>query len=155
MRKVLLYICRGVETNFKAKGHGHLSRKASAKPSRLFARLGTQHSTDVLFDELLFYGMLCSLINELQLHMRTLDNFAFDQTSLDKKQSSRFHSTRWPNALDISLNMHVERCIVKSRERLAEALSPGQTLSTFHYTMLDMHVESGADPDRIMTFAYF
>ena len=31
----------------------------------------------------------------------TLDNFALDQTSLDKKQSSRLHSTRWPNALDI------------------------------------------------------
>ena len=52
----------------------------------------------------------------------TLDNFALDQTSLDKKQSSRLHSTRWPNALDISLNMQVERCIVKSRERLAWAL---------------------------------
>ena len=52
----------------------------------------------------------------------TLDNFALDQTSLDKKQSSRIHSTRWPDALDISLNMHVERCIVKSRERLAKAL---------------------------------
>ena len=51
----------------------------------------------------------------------TLDNFAYDQTSLDKKQSSRLHSTRWPNALEISLNMHVERCIVKSRERLARA----------------------------------
>ena len=51
----------------------------------------------------------------------TFDNFAYDQTSLDKKQSSRLHSTRWPNALDISLNMHVERCIVKSRERLARA----------------------------------
>ena len=54
----------------------------------------------------------------------TLDNFALDQTSLDKKQSSRLHSTRWPNALDISLNMHVERYIVKSRERLARALRP-------------------------------
>ena len=52
----------------------------------------------------------------------TLDNFALDQTSLDKLQSSRLHSTRWPNALDISLNMHVERCIVKSREPLARAL---------------------------------
>ena len=52
----------------------------------------------------------------------TLDNFALDQTLLDKLQSSRLHSTRWPNALDISLNMHVERCIVKSRERLARAL---------------------------------
>ena len=52
----------------------------------------------------------------------TLDNFTLDQTSLDKKQSSRLHSTRWPNALDISLYMHVERCIVKSRERLARAL---------------------------------
>ena len=52
----------------------------------------------------------------------TLDNFALDQTSLDKLQSFRLHSTRWPNALDISLNMHVERCIVKSRERLARAL---------------------------------
>ena len=51
----------------------------------------------------------------------TLDNFALDQTSLDKLQSSRLHSTRWPKALDISLNMHVERCIVKSRERLARA----------------------------------
>ena len=35
----------------------------------------------------------------------TLDNFALDQTSLDKKQSSRLHSTRWPNALYISLSM--------------------------------------------------
>ena len=52
----------------------------------------------------------------------TLDNFELDQTSLDKLQSSRLHSTRWPNALDISLNIHVERCIVKSRERLARAL---------------------------------
>ena len=51
----------------------------------------------------------------------TLDNFALDQTSLDKLQSSRLHSTRWPNALDISLNMHVERCISKSRERLGRA----------------------------------
>ena len=67
----------------------------------------------------------------------TLDNFALGQTSLDKKQSSRLHSTRLPNALDISLNIHVERCIVKSRERLARALSLGQTLSTFHYTLLD------------------
>ena len=49
----------------------------------------------------------------------TLNNFALDQTSLDKKQSSRLHSSRWPDALDISLNMHVERCIAKSRERLA------------------------------------
>ena len=52
----------------------------------------------------------------------TLDNFALDQTSLNKLQSSRLHAARWPNALDISLNMHVERCIVKSRERLARAL---------------------------------
>ena len=52
----------------------------------------------------------------------TFDNFALDQTSLDKKQSSQLHSTRWPSALDISLHMHVERCIVKSRERLARAL---------------------------------
>ena len=52
----------------------------------------------------------------------TLDNFALDQTSLDKKQSFRLHSTRWPNALDISLDMYVERCIVKSRERLAGTL---------------------------------
>ena len=51
----------------------------------------------------------------------TLDNCALDQTSLDKLQSSRLHSTRRPNALDISLNMHVESCIVKSRERLARA----------------------------------
>ena len=57
----------------------------------------------------------------------TLDNFVLDQTSLDKKQSSRLHSTRWPNALDISLNMHVERCIVKSRERLARALDVSTT----------------------------
>ena len=56
------------------------------------------------------------------LRSTTLDNFALDQTSLDKLQSSRLHSTRWPNALDISLNMHVERCIMKSRERLARAL---------------------------------
>ena len=56
------------------------------------------------------------------VHSTTLDNFALDQTSLDKKQSSQLHSTRWPNALDISLNMHVERCIVKNRERLARAI---------------------------------
>ena len=56
-----------------------------------------------------------------------LDNFVLDQTSLDKKQSSRLHSIRWPNALSISLNMHVERCIVKSRERLARALHIHQT----------------------------
>ena len=48
----------------------------------------------------------------------TLDNFAVDQISLDKKQSSRLHSTLWSDALDISLNMHVKRCLVKSRERL-------------------------------------
>ena len=52
----------------------------------------------------------------------TLDNFALDQTSPDKKRSSRLHSTRWPNALNISLNMHVERCIGQSRERLARVL---------------------------------
>ena len=34
---------------------------------------------------------------------------------------------------------------MKSRERLAEALSPGRTLSTFHYTMLDMHDESNVE----------
>ena len=44
----------------------------------------TQHSTHVLFDEQFFYGMLCSLLNELQLRMPMLDNFALDQTSLDK-----------------------------------------------------------------------
>ena len=49
-------------------------REGVAKRPRLFTRLGTQHSTDVLFDEQFFYGMLCSLLNELQLHMRTLDN---------------------------------------------------------------------------------
>ena len=52
----------------------------------------------------------------------TLDNFPLDHTSLDNKQSFWLHSTRWPNALDISPNMHVERCIAKSRERLARAL---------------------------------
>ena len=61
----------------------------------------------------------------------TLDKFALDQILLDKLQSSRLHSTRWPNALDISLNMHVERCIVKSRERLARALRYGQTTQLF------------------------
>ena len=65
----------------------------------------------------------------------TLDNFALDQTSLDKKQSSRLHSTRWPNPLDISLNMHVERCIVKSRERLARALEPILLICLVSYTM--------------------
>ena len=49
-------------------------REGVAKRSRLFTRLGTQHSTDVVFDEEFFYGMLCSLLNELQLRMRTLDN---------------------------------------------------------------------------------
>ena len=78
----------------------------------------------------------------------TLDNFALDQTSLDIKQSSRLHSTRWPNALDISLNMHVERCIAKVESvwpglkgLRRNGLSPGQMLSTFHYTTLDMHVQ--------------
>ena len=52
----------------------------------------------------------------------TLDNFALDHTSVDNKQSFRLHSTRWPNALYISLDMHVERCIAKSRERLARAI---------------------------------
>ena len=46
----------------------------------------------------------------------TLDNFALDQTSLDKLHISRLRST------NISLNIHIERCIVKSRERLARAL---------------------------------
>ena len=64
----------------------------------------------------------------------TLDNFALDQTSLDTKQSSRLHSTRWPNALDVSLNMHVERCIVKSRERLARALDLFLALDYSHTT---------------------
>ena len=63
----------------------------------------------------------------------TLDNFALDQTSLNKKQSSQLHSTRWPNALDISLNMHVERCIVKSRERLARALCLCQMFHYIHF----------------------
>ena len=96
-----------------------------AKRSRLFTRLGTQHSTDVLFDQYLFMEYFVHhLMNSscACVPSTTLDNFALDQTSLDKLQSSRLHSTRWPNALDISLNMHVERCIVKSRERLARAL---------------------------------
>ena len=79
-------------------------REGVAKRSRLFIRLGTQHSTDVLFDEYLFYGMLCSPLNELQLHMRTLDN-------------ARLHSTRWPDALGISLNMHVERALYSEKLR--------------------------------------
>ena len=49
-------------------------REGVAKRYRLFTRLGTQHSIEVLFDEKFFYGMLCSLLNELQLHMRTRDN---------------------------------------------------------------------------------
>ena len=49
-------------------------REGEAKHSRLFTRRGPQHSTDVLFDEYFFYGMLCSLLNELQLRMRTIDN---------------------------------------------------------------------------------
>ena len=66
----------------------------------------------------------------------TLDNFALDQTSLDKVQSSRLQSTRWPNALDISLNMHVERCIVKSRERLARALFSIIILKSLYHGVL-------------------
>ena len=103
-----------------------------AKRSRLFTRLGTQHSTDVLFDQYLFMECFVHhLMNSNCACVRstTLDNFALDQTSLDKLQSSRLHSTRWPNALDISLNMHVERCIVKSRERLARAYSVASTSS--------------------------
>ena len=100
-------------------------REGVAKRSRLFTRLGTQHSTDVLFDEHSFMECFVHYLmnsNCTCVRSTTLDNFALDQTSLDKKQSSRLHSTRWPNALDISLNMHVERCIVKSRERLGRAL---------------------------------
>ena len=67
--------------------------------------------------------------NSACVRSTTLSKFALDQTSLDKLQSSRLHSTRWPNALDISLNMHVERCKVKSRERLARAL---QVNISFH-----------------------
>ena len=54
-----------------------------------------------------------------------LDNaqkFDFDQTSLYKAIHARLHYISWPNTLDISLYMNVERCIVKSRERLARAL---------------------------------
>ena len=35
----------------------------------------------------------------------------------------KFHYTRWPNTLDISLYMNVECSIVKSREGLARALN--------------------------------
>ena len=106
-----------------------------AKRSRLFSRLGTQHSTDVLyyltnnsFMECLVHHLMNS--NCACVSSATLDNFALGQTSLDKKQSSRLHSTRWPNDLDTSLNMHVERCIVKSRERLARALAEGMSDAT-------------------------
>ena len=44
-------------------------------------------------------------------------------TRLDK---ARHHYTRWPNALNISLDIDVERCRVKSRERLAGALIRGK-----------------------------
>ena len=67
------------------------------------------------------------------VRLTTLDNFALDQTSLDKLQSSRLHSARWPNALDISLNMHVERCIAKSRERLARASNWGSFSIIFRW----------------------
>ena len=73
----------------------------------------------------------------------TLDNFALDQTSLDKKQSSRLHSTRWPNARDISLNMHVYNMYSEKSRAFGQGfsllLSPGQTLSTFHYTTHARH----------------
>ena len=75
---------------------------------------------------------------QLQLRVRVLDfvywggqtlstildnaqKFDFDQTSLYKAIHARLHYTRWLNALDISLYMNVERCIVKSRERLTRA----------------------------------
>ena len=45
----------------------------------------------------------------------TLENFALDQTSLDKKQSSRLHSTRWPNALDFT--QHACRALYSEKSR--------------------------------------
>ena len=48
------------------------------------------------------YDRLCIVCGQtLSTMPTTLDNFALDQTSLEKLQSSRLHSTRWPNALDI------------------------------------------------------
>ena len=100
-------------------------REGVAKRSRLLTRLGTQHSTGMyyLMNNSFMEFFVHYLINSNCACVRstTLDNFALDQTSLYKKQSSRLHSTRWPNALDISFNMHVERCIVKCRERFARA----------------------------------
>ena len=57
--------------------------------------------------------------------MRMVDKarqFELDQASLNTKYPSRLYSKRWRNALDFSLKMHVERCIVKNRERLAGPL---------------------------------
>ena len=118
-----------------------ISYKASAKRSRLFTALlsvvergwpNALDSLDLEFNIPRMYHLMSNSFMECFVHYlmksnctcvhsTALDNFALDQTSLDKKWSSRLHSTRWPNALDISLNMHVERCIVKSRERLARA----------------------------------
>ena len=42
-------------------------------------------------------------------HSITIESFDFDQISLDKAIHAQLHSTRWPNALDISLYMNVER----------------------------------------------
>ena len=46
--------------------------------------------------------------------LKKAQQFDFDETSLEKAKHARLHSTRWPNALDFSLNMNVERCIVNT-----------------------------------------
>ena len=51
----------------------------------------------------------------------TLDNFALDQTSLDKNRALYFTKQGGQTLSTFHSNMHVERCIVKSRERLARA----------------------------------
>ena len=76
-------------------------REGVAKRSRLFTRLGTRHSTDVLFDESFFYGMLCSPRNELQLHMCTLDNA--------RQFCARPNFTRQKTELSTSLNKVAKR----------------------------------------------
>ena len=50
----------------------------------------------------------------------------------------------WPNALDISLNMLVERCIVKSRARLARALYPID-IPILGYKKIEKFIKVGHD----------
>ena len=82
--------------------------------------------------------------NRICVRSTTLDDFALDQTSLDKKRSSGLHSTRWPNALDISLSMHVKRCIALGQGLICNfpmilCKTNQQYLDSILYVVLTVH----------------